>query len=238
LGKQSLKYLDSCGFDIDFRFREWEHKQYSFPDWPHEKRLSDFLICATHLENFVPQFHLEVITHEWLIRRYYHATVEIKVQRGTKHMTTSVGVIPDAFFCFVRSDGVRFPVLFEMVRQFASKKRIKEKILALLAYVRGPYRKLFDMPYVTIAFAVSDNDIVRRDLLLSYCEQVLEETGQKAESIIDLFRVCSLPHGVLDPKQVFISPLWHRPFDFERVGSDDAHERKVYAKPLPLLEVL
>src|SRR6266571_2183345 len=31
LGKQSLKYLDGCGFDVDFRFREWEHKQYSFP---------------------------------------------------------------------------------------------------------------------------------------------------------------------------------------------------------------
>jgi len=236
LGKRSLTYLESCGFDVDFRLREWEHRHSTYQDMPHEMRLSDFLICASLLENFSPQFHLEVITHEWLIRRYYYASVAVPVQRGTRQVNITVGVVPDAFLCFVRSDGVRFPILFEMVRRFASKRRIKEKILALLSYIRGPYSKLFDERYVTVAFAVFDNNITKRNRLLEYCEQVLTEAD--ALNMADLFRFCALPNGVLDPKQMFLHPLWHKPFDFQLVEADDAHKTKTYNKPMPLLEAI
>ncbi len=238
LGDQGYKYLNDCGFDVGFRKRWDQHRRHSFPDWPHEIRLSDFLISASQLGGFAPSFRLATIIHEWLLRRLYQVVVTINVQDGDKMKSIQVGVVPDAYLCFMRNDGVYFPIIFELVRRFASKWRIIRKLLALIEYVYGPYCTLFDMQYVTIAIAVSDNDTLRRDLLLSYCEQAIELSGHKSESAIDLFRVCTLPVGVLDPRQVFLSPLWYRPFDFSEVGISETKARKVYTKPMPILEVI
>src|SRR6266702_6424027 len=104
LRRKGLKYLESRGLDVSFRYRRVDQRQPSYPYMSHEMDLNDFLICASLLCRGVSQFQLEETIHEWYIRRRYRARVSITVKNGAKLIKKGVGVIPDAILRFRRSD--------------------------------------------------------------------------------------------------------------------------------------
>ncbi len=250
LTRDSLNYLKDLGYDTDFRFRPIDHKQPSYSWLNHMMRLNDFLICATLLPNIEPSIAVETLYHEWLIRHRFPASVEVRIKKEyggveKKHE----GVIPDSFINFRLPRNRHMPIIVELDNGSESRWKIREKVYALLAYIDGPYTKLFGTNLVTICFVVPDNNTHRRDLLLHYIESVLEE--KNLCDVADTFRACTLPTGVLSPRDVFLTPLWHRPFDFEEIdkaeanarflgkvllSSHDASKVKVYSRSLPLID--
>lgn len=161
-------------------------------------------------------------------KKWYSARVSITVvEQGQKKIKT-VKVVPDAWLDIRLPDGTHMPVVFELDRGSESKWKIQEKVQALLRYVQGPYKDLFDTPYATIAFGTPAGEH-RRDMLLGYCEQALDEIQERRHA--DVFRFAALPAGETGPTRLALSPLWHRPFAF--VGSG---KQKAYTTPLPLVE--
>jgi hypothetical protein len=248
LGRSGLNYLKDQGYDIEFRFRPNEHAQPSYSWLNHTMALNDFLICASLLEKSEPSIVLETLFHEWIIKRRFFTHVEVKTKTETGSTKEKVGVIPDGFLNFRFLDNTHMPIIFEMDLSQESKWKIKQNLQARILYVKGPYQKLFDTTHATVAYAVAGGDTHRRDMLLDYCEQVLNETFTK--DMADTFLFCALPPGLLDPRQIFLSPLWHHPFDFELLERTEANARfpntrfvscgdgyvKRYHKPLVLLE--
>jgi len=251
LSREGLNYLRDLGYDTDFRFRPIDHKQPSYSWLSHMTSLNDFLICACLLSDTGYSIAVETLIHEWIIKRRFNVSVEVRIKKETGGFEKrTVGVIPDAFINFRFRSNLHMPLLVEMDLASESKWKIREKVYALLAYVDGLYAKLFevDPDTATIAFVVPDNNTHRRDLLLHYIESVLKETNRLSDA--EMFYVAALPQGVLNPIDVFLTPLWHRPFEFEELDKSEANARfpnqvllssytfpkvKVYTAPLPLI---
>jgi hypothetical protein len=252
LSREGLNYLRDLGYDTDFRFRQIDHNQPSYSWLNHLMALNDFLICACLLPNSGYSIALETVIHEWIIKRRFNTSVEVRIKKETGGFEKkTVGVIPDAFINFRFRNNLHMPLLVELDRDSESRWKIREKVYSLLAYVDGPYAKLFevDPDMATIAFVVADNNTHRRDLILHYIESVLKETNRLSDA--EMFYVAALPSGILSPIDIFLSPLWHRPFDYEELEKAEANARfpgqvlllsnnipkvKVYTTPLPLID--
>jgi len=52
--------------------------------------------------------------------------------------------------------------------------------------------------------------------IIEWCEQELEQ--QRLEHEANLYRFCCLPDGEYNPKELFCSKVWYKPFEQEPVS--------------------
>jgi hypothetical protein len=234
LSQKGMAYMADWGYSLEHRFRPGEHKQPSDGYLKHLEKLNDVLITASFLPHQVPSFRL-LMHHEWMMRQWGKRTIDITVEEDGVARTKKRSVHLDAFLRFYYPDDTSIPILLEVDNGTETNKwDFKEKLQALLLYFLGPYTDLFDTPYGTISFLTTAGT-ARRDQMLSWCEEML--VGLREEDKADLFRFCALPDGQErhNPRTLFLSPIWYRPFDFFNAGAPA--RGKVYSQPMPLLEM-
>jgi hypothetical protein len=95
----------------------------------------------------------------------------------------------------------------------------KKKLRAYVYYAAegGAYHQMFGTHAMTIAYATTAGE-TRRQTMQRWCEQELQE--QHVEYAASLFRFTALPQDTLNPRPLFLSDGWYKPYE---------------GKPVPLL---
>jgi hypothetical protein len=170
----------------------------------HLLMLNDFAISASLLPRLNLDITLSSWLHEWQLKQL---PVSAKVNN------TEVSSVPDLWFDFTVRAGsqkkpYQMPLWVEIDMGTEWGKKFKDKLTDIVHLVtEQAYEQRFGVKQVTVAFA-TPGTIKRRDLMRQHIKTVLEELGKLR--FADLFLFASLPQG-LDPKTVFLSPIWYTP---------------------------
>jgi len=204
LARKGIRYLEGAGFSDFARFRPSEQQEHSYFFLKHTLRVNDVLIAGALLGELVPGITLAEMRHERLLRR---TPVYVEVMHGQKK--ERIGVVPDGWMDFHLHGADRMSIVLELDRGTVEERAFKHKLRGLLAYANGPYQEFFASESITIAFATTAGELRLRRMRV-WCEQTLEEMGQKQQA--ELLLLTSLPEGELDPRRLFLSPVWEEPF--------------------------
>jgi hypothetical protein len=215
LSAKGSKHLHTLGYPPPHRrYTRSEITGLSYLFWRHTLAVNDFIMAAHRLESDAPGYALAAFQHDRELREN-----PISIQGDGSHKR--IAVVPDAWLDF------RLPVSpgqtvarqialhIEVDRGSMPVNAMKRKLRALLRYIDGPYQAHFHTQSVTICFATTAG-ARRRDLLRSWCEQVLTE--KQAERDAPFFYFTALPpqRGSIDldlnPSELFLRPVWSVPF--------------------------
>jgi hypothetical protein len=94
-----------------------------------------------------------------------------------------------------------------------SDHNVNGSVRALRAYAAGPYQEAFGVDSLTVA-CVTTGGPGRLARMRAWCEQTLQEQGRERDA--DLFYPTELSDGEPDPKALYLSPIWSRPFAADR----------------------
>lgn len=224
LGSKGIKYLKSLDVKEMFTFRPSVEREVSYQHLHHTLSLNDFLIAASLLTRLEPSISLFDLRHEWYLK---HTPLSVKVTGDTQsgQKTETITVVPDAFLDFrfrVNGKYRGSPIWIELDRGTEAVKQFKRKIRGIITAVLSPqYEILFNTKAVTIAFATTANGTRLANMRL-WVKQELTQLGKQAESSLFLFT--KLPEGELDPRNVFLAPVWYLPDDERPVSLLDLSE--------------
>jgi len=216
LSTKSIRVLQDLGYSGFSRFRPDEFRDYAFPFLDHCMALNKLLVCAYTLERSVPSISLVSLFHDLDLHR---APVRITVDRrlpGGGRTDESVTVIPDAILDFrMRVEGQelrrRRVISLELDnRGTTSVNPFKNKLRAYYWFaISEAYKERF-APACIVAYATTAGQS-RLNQMIEWTEQELQEQQLEHES--GLYHFTSLPAGEYDPREIFCSPIWRRPFD-------------------------
>jgi hypothetical protein len=204
LARKGIRYLEAAGFADFARFRPSEQQEHSYLFLRHTLRVNDVLIAGALLGELSPGMVLAEMRHEHTLKR---TPVYVDVVSGDKK--ERIGVVPDGWMDFHLRGEERMSIVLELDRGTVEERAFKRKLRGLLAYANGPYQAFFDSEAITIAFATTAGE-GRLRRLRAWCEQTLTEDGRKEHA--ELLLLTSLPEGELDPRRLFLSPVWQQPF--------------------------
>jgi hypothetical protein len=193
-------------YQIRVRPREENAKAHNFFFLQHTIAVTDVLIAARLLSQTVPDIQLTRMYLERGLQRTIYVELPEKVY-----------IEPDAsceFEITVLSDGTqRTGVDFfhiEVYRNLPPAEwRFKQKIKGYVTYaLSGQHEALFQTPALSIAvIAVTDT---QKATLKRWTEDTLTEIGRPEEG--EWFFFCSLDPATVNPKELFLSPLWEYAF--------------------------
>lgn len=211
LARNGLNYLREEGYDVRHRFRAAEEREKSYATLKHTLAVNDFLIAAHLLPRHLGTIRVAGMRHERDLRREDPPKVEIRVGEGRSEKAT-YRVVTDGWLDLRLGEKEQVCLVLELDRGTREQKSFRQKVAALVAYAKGPYKAQFGTESITIAFAVASERSreKRAEDIVRWIEQELTALGEQHEA--DLFRVAALPE-TLDPPTVFLAPCWRRPFD-------------------------
>ena len=201
LGVRGVRFLSECEEDVS-GYRPLHAENYYI--LKHLQNVNDFAISARILSRLTPDVTLTSWLHDWQLQ---HEPVTATINN------TQVTSIPDLWLDFTVRAGSQkkpcsMPVWVEIDMGSAWGKRLKDKVTHIILLVtERAHETRFTVQNITVAFA-TPGTIKRRDLIRSHIKTVLEELGKLA--FTDVFLCASLPQEI-DPKQLFLSPLWFTP---------------------------
>ncbi len=201
LGTRGLRYLAEADGDVE-GFRPLHAENYFI--LKHLLAVNDFAISAQLLPRVDADVILTSWLHDWQLQ---HEPVTAKINN------TNVSSVPDLLLDFTVHAGIQkkpfaMPIWVEIDKGTEWGKKFKDKLHAIIQLVTSNApEKRFGVQSVTVAFATLGT-AKRRDLMRQHIKSVLEEMGKLRYA--DLFLFASLPQE-LDPKQVFLSPMWYTP---------------------------
>lgn len=187
------------------RFRASEQYERSYLFLTHTLAVNDFLIAASLLEREVPTVRLAELRPEHALKR-----TPVRVALGPAEKQT---VILDGWLDFHLHGTLRLCIGLERDRATEAEGAFVRKLRGLLAFAVGPYQEAFGVDSLTVAFATTAGPR-RVEQMRAWCERILRDAGREEDA--DLFFLASLPEGELDPKTVFLAPIWSRPFATNR----------------------
>ncbi len=224
LAAKGIKYLsDTLGIAAHVYYRPSDNLKRSPLDVPHDLALNELLIAARHLEKHEPSVHLFDARHEWMLRQEtYKVTLYRETQ--TQLVREAVAFTPDGWLdvrITTNNQTQQACILLEMDMDTHQKPRFQKKIASYVAFINeGLYEQHFQTTSVVIAFVTPTGEKRAMQMKL-WCEEqlastpVYRTTQQIANGINDasLFLFGSVHPGALNPKEVFLSPIWYAPFD-------------------------
>ncbi len=197
LGIRGVRYLRALGLDV-FPLHPSEHTEKSSLFLAHILTTNDVLIAASQLPQLVPDIQVAEMRHDLTLRR------DLKNS-----------IVPDGWIDFRIPEKTQVCIWLEVDRGTMEQKRFRQKITALLRFVNAGYRDTFSTPSLTVAFATTAGQR-RCDQIHEWIEKELLASFQKERA--DLFRIAPLPEGDIDPKELFLAPIWQVPFTNEPVS--------------------
>jgi len=106
----------------------------------------------------------------------------------------------------------------EVDRGSEEQEYIKQKVHTILDFARNDHMDEFGIPLLAIAF-VTTKGTYRLDSLVRWTEQALTDAGYT--NYADIFRFTTIDDDtdvVLDPEQLFFSPVWRQLFSKQPVA--------------------
>jgi hypothetical protein len=195
-----------------FRPREEQQKARNLPFIYHTLATIDVLIAAELLCRTAP---VAVSMPRLLTERELKANpLRVDLTSGDGKQTRSVAVIPDAWFELSVSSKKPIAIAVELDRGSEDQKRWREKVEALAAWARGPYREAFGNETLTIAVVTPEE--VRRDTLRTWTAQELARIDQSVLGQIFLFT--SADPVATSPQTFFFGRCWYEPTATEPVS--------------------
>ncbi len=215
LDRKGLNYLHSLGADIQEYFRpgreEETAKNFHFRE--HMLAISDILIAALLFEKSFPSFRISTMLHE----RYFknHPIIATYTKSDTVETKT---LVPDAYveFAYTHQSGKidSLPVLVELDRGTEDQKFFRKRIRAYIVFLKSrTFRTVFDIDNITIAFpTTADHNRVQK--MQEWTQKELPLTNEPSW-LGQLFLFTLLPEnmGELEPRHLFLDPVWYTPSD-------------------------
>src|SRR5437763_7213783 len=185
--------------------------------------------CSTHVHQYTISHGGLLFSDKLLVETHHDldlkktpvkVTVERRLPYGDR-IDEKVTVIPDGWLDFRmavpdRPKPRRRCIVVELDRGTTSIAPFKQKLRALYAYaISEEYQELYGTDLCMVAYATTAGR-QRLQSMIEWCEQELEQ--QRLEHEANLYRFTALPDGELDPRQVFCSPVWYKPYQKEPVS--------------------
>ena len=217
LDRKGLNYLQAQGVDVREYFRpsneEDSAKNFLFRE--HMLAISDILIHSLLFEKTEPSYRISSMLHE---RVFKNNPIKATYERNNREETRTI--VPDAYLEFVhtREPGKEetIPVMWELDRGTEDQKFFRRRIRAYSVFLRSrAFKTLFSIENITIAFATTKN----HNRMKQMREWTRKELAASSEPLWlgQLFLFTSLPEniGEIEPRQLFLDPVWHTPADDE-----------------------
>jgi len=192
-------------------------------DIPHDLALNEVLIAARHLEKFEPRDHLSEARHEWMLRQETF-TVTLYRETQSQLVRETVRFTPDGFLDFritIGNQTQQACILLELDMDTHQKPRFQKKIASYVAFINeGLYEQHFQTTSVVICFVTPTGDKRREQMKLWCVEQLVSSPVYRSSqhptngmNDASLFLFGAVPPGALNPRDIFLSPIWYAPFD-------------------------
>ncbi len=217
LDRKGLNHLAAQGVDVREYFRpsseEDSAKNFLFRE--HMLAISDLLIHSLLFAKTDPSYRISSMLHE---RVFKNNPIKATYERNSREETRTI--VPDAYLAFVyaRPDGKEetIPVMWELDRGTEDQKFFRRRIRAYIVFLKSrAFKKLFSIENITIAFATTKD----HSRIKQMREWTRKELAASSEPLWlgQLFLFTSLPEniGEIEPRQLFLDPIWYLPSDDE-----------------------
>ena len=217
LDRKGLNHLASQGVDVREYFRpsseEDSAKNFLFRE--HMLAIGDTIILSLQFVKTDPSFRIETMLHE---RFFKNHPMKATYTRNNKEETKTI--VPDAYveFACTNPKGLeeKIPVLWEMDRGTEDQKFFRRRIRAYIVFLKSrAFKTLFSIENITIAFATTKD----HSRIKQMREWTRKELAASSEPLWlgQLFLFTSLPEniGEIEPRQLFLDPIWYLPSDDE-----------------------
>ncbi len=202
LARKGLAHLGRLGEEVSPRYRPSEEALHSYLFLAHTLAVNDFLIACDLLCRQEPHIRLERFLHERDLKR---APDYVTDRDGNR-----IAVIPDAWIDLRIDEAYRLCLALELDRGTEEQRKWRRKVRGLAGWSGSTYQKRFGTNSLTVVVVSTAGE--RRIInLLSWTENELETIRRK--EAFDLFRFTAANPAQSTPSDLFLSPVWHRPFD-------------------------
>jgi Replication-relaxation len=218
LDRKGLNYLQAQGIDVREYFRpsQEEDSAKNFLFREHMLAISDILIHALRFVKSEPSYRIETMLHE---RVFKNNPIKATYTRSGRDETKTI--VPDAYVEFVYTSPAGkeeiIPVMLELDRGTEDQKFFRRRIRAYSVFLRSrAFKTLFEVENITVAFATT-TDHNRVNKMREWARKELAVTNEP-KWLSDLFLFTSLPEnmGEIEPRQLFLDPIWYLPSDDEK----------------------
>jgi hypothetical protein len=217
LSRKGLNYLAAQGIDVREYFRpsQEEDSAKNFLFREHMLAISDVLIHSLLFVKTEPSYRLGTMQHE---RVFKNSPIKATYTRSGREQTKTI--VPDAYLEFVhtRESGKEetIPVLVELDRGTEDQKFFRKRIRAYIVFLRSrTFETLFNIKNITVAFATTKNHN-RVKQMREWAQKEFALTNEP-QWLPGLFLFTTLPEnmGDIEPRQLFLDPVWYTPSDDE-----------------------
>jgi len=201
LGTEGVNHFKEIGFSVSYHSPKERIRSYLF--LTHTLELNHLLIATFSLSAVVPAITLIEWKHERVLK---HTPCTVEVGNGKKS-----SLVPDAWLDWHLDSpyGVRgadrLSCFVELDRDTEDITQFKPKIRSYLAFANGGYR-VFGSDCLTVLILVAEGGDRRLHQLRKWTMEQLTE--QKAVEYSVFFQFAMLPSTPIDPKSLFLSPVW------------------------------
>ena len=199
LGVKGRRFLGLDGYYRPSKLLSYTHL------W-HALTLTRFCVCASLLH---PAFTLTELQLS-----YELAVDPPRVTLDRQGAKKAVAVIPDAFLCFVRSDGEELPVVLEIDRGTAGSRRVKAALHARIELIKsGEYERFFGTEAVRLAYLTTAGEARREALERWACDVIAEAIAEEKhrEGWMEKCFFIAWDYDELFDKALWSDPLWQCP---------------------------
>lgn len=215
LDRKGLNHLAAQGVDVREYFRPSQEedtaKNYLFRE--HMLAISDVLIHALLFVKSDPSYRIRTMQHE---RVFKNTPLKASYQRNNREETKAI--VPDAYIVFVSTSPSgkeeTIPVLWELDRGTEDQKFFRHRIRAYIVFLKSrAFKTLFGIENITIAFATT-KDHTRVKQMRDWAAKEFAATNEPSW-LANLFLFTALPENMADiePRQLFLDPVWYIPSD-------------------------
>ena len=199
-------YLKTLGIVPAGRFRTSERAKRQPSTLIHTLAANDLLILTHLFCKQHDQFQLERFETESELKRH---------PVYLENTSPKVAVIPDAWVLLAGGEN-EYGIAWELDRATENRTVFREKIRMLAYYSQGPYADEFQTDALTIAFVATEGGARRVESMLVWTEAELTNLGAQALASTVFF--AAFDPAKADPEEVFLSPIWRRPFTITPVA--------------------
>jgi len=221
LDRKGLNHLAAQGIDVREYFRpsseEDSAKNFLFRE--HMLAISDLLIQSLLFEKTEQSYRISSMLHE---RVFKNQPIKATDTRSNRQETRTI--VPDAYLAFVytRPDGKEetIPVMWELDRGTEDQKFFRKRIRAYIVFLKSrAFKTLFNIENITIAFATT-KDHSRIKQMREWTRKEMAATNEPSW-LSQLFLLTALPENMaeIEPRQLFLDPVWYLPSDDENTVS-------------------
>ncbi len=217
LDRKGLNYLAAQGIDVREYFRpsQEEDTAKNFLFREHMLAISDILIHVLLFVKTEPSYRIGTMLHE---RVFKNNPIKATYTRNSREETKTI--VPDCYLAFVYTTPSgkeeTIPVLWELDRGTEDQKFFRKRIRAYIVFLKSrAFKTLFGIENITVAFATTKNHN-RVKQMIEWAQKEFAVTNEPGW-LANLFLFTALPEtmAAIEPRQLFLDPVWYVPSDDE-----------------------